>query len=55
MSEVWDYLWEVFGYREVKDIDTLTLECIKENADEGYPLDQEIMDEWNLLQGTKNV
>lgn len=42
------YLKEVFGYNKVKDIDKLTIECIKENIKledykNQYPLDREIL------------
>lgn len=37
------YLREVFGYRDVTKIDRLTLECIRENAVDGYPADKEIL------------
>lgn len=45
------YLKEVFGYDKVKDIDDLTIECIKENITledykNQYPLDREIVREY---------
>ena len=45
------YLKEVFGYNKVKDIDDLTLDCIKENITledyyNQYKLDREILKEY---------
>lgn len=45
------YLKEVFGYSKVKDIDDLTLSCIKENITledyyNQYKLDREILKEY---------
>ena len=37
------YLKELFGYDDVAKIDQLTLEDIQENANDGYPLDREII------------
>lgn len=39
-----EYLEEVWGYSSVVDIDALTLECIKENARDGFPADKEIIE-----------
>lgn len=41
--ETQKYLAEVWGYTNVEDIDDLTLECISENANEGFPADREII------------
>jgi hypothetical protein len=38
-----EYLEEVFGYSSVSEIDALTLECIQENARDGFPADKEIV------------
>lgn len=48
------YLKEVFGYNKVKDIDDLTIECIKENIaledyKNQYPIDREILKEYQKI------
>jgi len=45
------YLKEIFGYDSIETIDSLTMECIEENAKDrtapggnGYPFDKEIVE-----------
>lgn len=45
-TEVWtalEYLEKVWGYVSTNDVDEMTWKCIKENADDGYELDQELI------------
>ena len=47
---VWDtkdYLQEVWGYDNPADVDQLTLDNIRENAEECYPLDVQLLREIN--------
>ena len=52
-SEALTYLQKVWGCTFLYELDLGTIHQIKENADEGYPLDIEIFEEVKKYLGVK--